>query len=186
MYFFTGDQHFFHDAILKFTDRYKLFNSIIDMNNCLIDNHNSVVKSGDTVIHAGDFAFAPKPVVMEIFKKLNGQHIIIKGSHDRWLGVAPFQKGNLQYVGKRYEKLFVERIYIVVDHYAGRSWPKSHFNSWQLHAHHHGRLQPVGKQYDVGVDNNNLFPISLDQIIEIMKKSPDNFNYIPPEKRRIA
>ena len=184
MYFWTADEHYFHDNILKFTDRYKLFNNIIDMNNCLIDNHNSVVRAGDIVIHAGDFAFAPKPIVMEIFRKLNGQHIIIKGSHDHWLGESPNQKGNLQSVGRIYEKLFDKKYYIVTCHYAMRTWAKSHFNSWNLYAHSHGRLQPIGKQYDVGVDNNNLFPISLDQIIEIMEKSPDNFNYISSEKRR--
>jgi hypothetical protein len=36
----------------------------------------------------------------------------------------------------------------------------------------------VGKQWDAGVDNNNYFPLSLDQIIEIMKNREDKFNLV--------
>ncbi|MBA7652978.1 hypothetical protein ES703_60818 [subsurface metagenome] len=44
-----------------------------------------------------------------------------------------------------------------------------------------GSLSPIGKQYDVGVDNNNYFPISFDGLIEIMNLKPNNFNFIPSE-----
>jgi calcineurin-like phosphoesterase family protein len=59
-----------------------------------------------------------------------------------------------------------------------RVWPRSHYNSWQLYGHSHGRLEPVGKQWDVGVDNNNFYPVSFDQLVEIMKNRPDNFNLV--------
>ncbi|MHA1402035.1 MAG: hypothetical protein ACTSQE_16930 [Candidatus Heimdallarchaeaceae archaeon] len=42
----------------------------------------------------------------------------------------------------------------------------------------HGNLPPIGKSWDVGVDNNQYYPISLDEIVEIMKKRPDNPNLI--------
>lgn len=42
----------------------------------------------------------------------------------------------------------------------------------------HGRLSTVGKSYDVGVDTNNFTPVSWEQIKEIMKDKPDNFNLI--------
>lgn len=57
-------------------------------------------------------------------------------------------------------------------------WVRSHYNSFQLYGHSHGNLPTEGKQYDVGVDNNNFFPVSLDKIIEIMRKKPCNFNLI--------
>jgi len=47
-----------------------------------------------------------------------------------------------------------------------------------LHGHSHGGLNPIGKQYDIGVDNNNFYPISYEQLRIIMKDKPDNFNYI--------
>lgn len=54
----------------------------------------------------------------------------------------------------------------------------SHFNQWHLYAHSHGTLSPLGKSYDVGVDNNNYMPVSFDQVKEIMKKLPDNENWL--------
>jgi len=59
-------------------------------------------------------------------------------------------------------------------------WDKSHFNSWQLFGHSHGMLSlaGLGKQFDVGVDNNDFYPVSFDQLLGIMKERPDNSNYI--------
>jgi calcineurin-like phosphoesterase family protein len=65
-----------------------------------------------------------------------------------------------------------------VCHYAMRTWARSHYNSYQLHGHSHGRLEPIGKQWDIGVDNNDFYPVSLDGIAEIMSKRPDNPNFI--------
>jgi calcineurin-like phosphoesterase family protein len=63
---------------------------------------------------------------------------------------------------------------IVVCHYAMRAWAASHYSSWQLFGHSHGQLEPVGKQWDIGVDNNDFKPVSLEEIKEIMKSRPDN------------
>ena len=63
-----------------------------------------------------------------------------------------------------------------------RVWHKSHFNSWNLYAHSHGKLQPEGKQWDVGVDNNKFHPVSINEIIRIMDNRPDNFNLVKKER----
>ena len=78
----------------------------------------------------------------------------------------------------------IEEHPIALCHYAMRVWNKSHFNAWQLYGHSHAMLSPVGKQFDVGIDNNNYNPVSFEELRKIMDKSPDNFNYIPPEKLR--
>lgn len=64
-------------------------------------------------------------------------------------------------------------------------WPRSHYNSWQLFGHSHGGLSHTnsdnlihGKQMDVGVDTNNFYPYSFEQIQKIMEKRPDNFNLV--------
>jgi calcineurin-like phosphoesterase family protein len=41
---------------------------------------------------------------------------------------------------------------------------------------------PIGKQWDVGVDNNNYHPVPFDQIIEIMSVREDNFNLVVGKK----
>jgi len=51
-----------------------------------------------------------------------------------------------------------------------------------LFAHSHGRLEPVGKSWDIGVDNNGYYPVSMDELVEIMEKRPDNPNLV---KKRV-
>jgi len=182
MYWFTADEHFFHASIRKFTDR--PFSSLEKMHEILIENHNSVVKGKDIVVHAGDFSFKTKRITLELANRLNGTHIILKGCHDHWMGKSGvFQQGKIQGVGYLYTKRFGD-IHVVVSHYNMRTWPRSHYNSWNLFAHSHGRLASVGKQHDIGVDtevegiHDRYFPYSLDELVEIMKTKPDNENFI--------
>ena len=135
----------------------------------LINRNNEVVRDGDTVIHAGDFTLDNNGFAQLIIERLRGKHIFLKGSHDYWLK----GKSNIHEI---WERKF-EGQYIVACHYSMRTWARSHYNSWQLYGHSHGRLEPVGKQWDVGVDNNNYYPVSFEQIKDIMNKQPDNSNF---------
>jgi len=54
-----------------------------------------------------------------------------------------------------------------------RSWNKSIHGSWNLHGHSHGMLEPLTNQYDVGVDNNNYYPVNLDTIRRRIKGVKD-------------
>jgi calcineurin-like phosphoesterase family protein len=175
MYFFTADEHYFHSNIIRFCGR--PVKDVEEMNELQIGNHNSVVKGGDTVVHAGDFTLLKdrKKIQQDLIDRLNGNHIFLKGSHDYWL---PRNK-SIQI----WEKM-IEGHYVVVCHYNMRTWARSHYNSWQLYGHSHGKLEPEGKQWDIGVDNNNFFPVSFDQIKEIMAKRPDNISFLRLEERR--
>lgn len=163
MYWFTADEHYGHERILVYCGR--PYSTVEEMDAALIINHNKVVKDNDMVIHAGDFCLRKEP--QKYIKELKGKHVFLKGSHDKWL-----PKGD--YI---WEKM-IEDVQVVVSHYAMRTWRKSHYNSWQLYGHSHGRLEPIGKQHDVGVDNNGFYPVSFEQIKEIMAKRPDNPNYL--------
>lgn len=141
------------------------------MNKTIISNHNEVVSRDDTTIHAGDFAWTKeKTEVYNIVKKLNGKHIFLKGSHDRWMK-------NKNFHHEIWEKT-IEGIFIVACHYAMRVWARSHYNSWHVYGHSHGHLKSQGKSYDVGVDCNDFYPVSFDKLKEIMKTKEDNFNLV--------
>ena len=169
MIFFTADQHYAHRNIIKYCNR--PYSSIQEMDEALIFNHNSVVGEKDTVIHAGDFTLMKKreDVQRKYVRRLNGKHIFLNGSHDYWL--AGWGMNQI------WEKS-IDRKYVVVCHYAMRTWARSHYNSFQLYGHSHGKLEPVGKQWDIGVDNNNYFPISWLDVLRIMNDRPDNPNLI--------
>lgn len=80
---FTADQHFFHQNIIKYCDR--PFSDAKEMKRRIINNYNSLVQKEDTVYHLGDFAMAnrcDKPRLEKIIRKLHGNKILIFGNHD--------------------------------------------------------------------------------------------------------
>ena len=173
--FFTADTHFSHKNIIRYCDR--PFDSSEEMNATMISNWNAVVRKHDTVYHMGDFCFGnPEPIIQQ----LHGHIILVRGNHDKQI-TGEMEKLFLAIYDRKFIK--IQGQYTVLDHWAGRVWDKSHHNSYQLYGHSHGRLPPVGKQWDVGVDNNNFTPLSEKDIIRIMKSRPDNEGYINKEKR---
>jgi len=157
-YFFVSDEHYGHTKILKYCNR--PFKDIKEMDDELIKRHNSLVSVEDVVIHAGDFTLRSKREAENYIRRLNGKHIFFKGSHDYW-------NKNLPSVWEKE----IDGIYIVVCHYALRVWPRSHYGSINLYGHSHGNLEPFENQWDVGVDNNNFYPISLEDILKKIKNS---------------
>ena len=168
MYWFTSDEHYGHAKVIGFNNR--PYDSVEDMNESLIVNHNEVVSKDDITIHAGDFCWEnkKKEVYRKYVSRLKGNHVLLIGSHDHWLPKSA------HYIWRKR----IEGNLIIVCHYAMRTWECSHYNSWQLYGHSHGRLILQSKQYDVGVDNNNYYPVSFERICEIMETKPDNPNRI--------
>jgi calcineurin-like phosphoesterase family protein len=175
MYFFTADEHYGHRNVIKYCNR--PFRHVDEMDQALIDRHNEVVGSKDTVVHVGDFSMIHNRRLVEnaYIKRLNGSHIFIRGSHDYWLDQDPIEidTGQVRDIWEKGMSLAGKNYHIVACHYAMRAWPKSHYGSWQIYGHSHGKLPGMGKQMDVGVDTNNFYPYSLKQIIEMMRLQPE-------------
>jgi len=184
MIFFTSDEHYCHSRILEYQPN-RTFTSLEEMHEVFIQNNNAIVKGNDTVYHVGDFTFAHNTdkIYTEIISKLNGKHIFIFGSHDYWHKYLCKQE-NQRIMFHEVQHIKYNKEYIVACHYPMYTWPRSHYGSWHVYGHHHGRLQSVGKSYDVGVDNNNFCPVSFDELAAIMSTKPNNVNYFPEEKRR--
>lgn len=160
-FFFTADEHYGHTNIIRHCKR--PFASIDEMDAELIARHNAVVGKGDTVVHVGDFTLRDPEFAAAIIRQLVGQHVFVRGSHDRWLpphALSIWERA-------------IEGQHVVACHYAMRVWPKSHYGSWQIYGHSHGHLPPVGKQWDVGVDGNGFRPVSFDELKAIMARVPD-------------
>jgi len=58
---------------------------------------------------------------------------------------------------------------IVMCHYPFAHWDREHYGSIHLHGHSHGKHVASGKILDVGVDCHNFYPISLEEVAEIME-----------------
>lgn len=154
------------------------------MNSRLIENWNKVVTPTDTIFFLGDLILSNnKKQVKDILDSLHGKIIFIVGDHDGSV---------IQLYPERFEAIYhfhqinplPKLPTISLMHYCMRVWPKSHFNSWHCYSHSHGKLPSIGKSHDVGVDNNNFTPISLDEIEEMMKLKEDNFNLVKGKKQK--
>ncbi|MEX2683055.1 MAG: metallophosphoesterase [Candidatus Sigynarchaeota archaeon] len=171
---FTADYHLGHANIMKYCHR--PFTSTEEMDKHIVDNVASTVKSGDTLYFLGDLAFKKERACFFIERLGDVKLVFIPGNHD--------SKDVLEVVASAgtlappIMDIVVNRQRITLSHYAMRVWNASHFNSWQLYGHSHANLPPAGKQHDVGVDNNGFKPVSMDELVTIMKTRPDNENLV--------
>ena len=164
MYFFVADEHYFHQSkknshkgVIHYCER--PVKNLDEMHDLLITNHNEIVTPNDTTVHLGDFSFGTKEQTGDVIKKLNGNHIFIRGCHDRWLK----KSSPSRYIRK------INNIIFHGEHYPLRSWFASyHGFSINVHGHCHGRMEPLPRQWDVGVDNNRFFPSSAEYLINML------------------
>lgn len=168
--YFTADSHFNHSFIAK----QRGFNSVEDHDNYFINYWNSIVTQKDLVYFLGDFCFGGHEIVRKIRNKLKGKIVLILGNHDRTNRIQNITGVFTDINDIKIIK--IDGILTVLSHYAMRVWPSSHYNSWQLYGHSHGGLEPIGKQWDVGLDNNNFKFLTEEDITCIMNKQPDNIN----------
>jgi len=157
LWFFTADFHFDHKNIMRYCNR--PFGSVEEMNEKLIENVNEKVRQIDHLVIAGDVTLNHKSetVYKKWLNRLNGDKIIVKGNHDYWIPKSS---------AKHIYHVTIENQFIAVSHYPMRSWNRSFHGSWNLHGHTHSKMLPLKNQYDIGVDNNNYYPISFDEIKE--------------------
>ncbi len=130
----------------------------------MIDRWNSVVEAGDRdeVWHLGDFAVRQSAErVASLLSMLHGRKHLITGNNDDaavrdcdgWQSVQPYAEVNVD--GRQ----------LVLCHYPFRTW-RAMDKAWiNLHGHSHGRLKPLPRQFDVGVDVWDFWPVRLEQVL---------------------
>ena len=156
--FFTSDTHFGDHRTLNIHKR--PFGSLAEMDAALIRGWNEAVGAGDEVWHLGDFArkLADVPRLLE---QLKGAKHLVRGNNDPagiehvsgWASVQDYRE--LELDGRR----------LVLCHYPFRSWNGQHRGAINLHGHSHGKLKPLPRQYDVGVDPRGFRPVRLEEIL---------------------
>ena len=162
------------------------FKTAAEMNSKLIDNINRVVKSTDHLIILGDFVFAPLDndisvkVVRDFRNRINCNKIsLIVGNQDsRMASDFTFRKLFLR-VENYLEYITESQVSLILFHYRiATSWNRMNNNSYQLHAHLHGRNleDDEDNQLDCSVDSANILlgdyrPFSVEEIVKICNKS---------------
>ena len=169
--FFTADTHFGHKNIIKYCER--PFSDVHEMNKTITQRWNERISKEDTVYHLGDFCFGKPGVYIE---KLNGTIILIRGNHDKSFMGKYFEK-------HRYLKMQIGRFNCLLNHRPvypiGTPDPfndhdmfaleKSHDCDIVLCGHVHEKWLWAGKSLNVGVDQHNFYPLSIEEIIELIE-----------------
>ena len=196
MRFFTSDHHFGHENIIKFVNR--PFRNGAEMDEELIKRWNEKVSDEDEVYYLGDLTLGDNGI--DYLMKLNGNIKIVPGGHDyRWLPYlvsADIEThGRITYLGELHS-LEIEQpgqkfpLTIALCHYPLLSWDRSHYGSVHLHGHTHGTIDIIGesgdlqlppknqgggkgKRLDIGVDSHDFYPVSLEEVLNILGKSND-------------
>jgi calcineurin-like phosphoesterase family protein len=179
MDWFTSDFHLSHKNIITYCDR--PFANVEEMDKVILENLSNKVKDEDRLFYLGDLTFKSEVAekFFHQFRRLEIHYIIGNHENATLLEIAKKHCASVSHI----LDIIINDVPITLCHYAMRVWNKSHLNAWQLYGHSHSRLEPIGKQYDVGVDNNAFKPLSFTDLLEIMEKAPNNYNYIPPELR---
>lgn len=166
MVYFTADLHLGHAGIISRKNR--PFSSVEEMNRTLVTNYNAVVRNSDTVYLLGDLCHKMPPTEADaILRRLNGKKYLIRGNHDKEYDPSIFEEV------RDLMTLSLSGVYFVLMHYPMLSWQKMHSGSIHLHGHMHASkeynennfLEGI-RRYDVGVDANDYFPVSLPTILE--------------------
>ncbi|KAB2655089.1 metallophosphoesterase [Brucella tritici] len=164
--FLTADTHFGHPLMLTALNR--PYSHVDEMDEAMISAWNAVVHPKDTVWHLGDFSMKHEQRrVSEIWHALNGRKHLIIGNHDvdkkgdllpalsrlDWVSVSHFAE--IKHDGQR----------IMLSHYAPYVWNQAHRGSYAAFGHSHGQVVGMPGTIDVGVDNQGLKPISVEEFI---------------------
>lgn len=179
---FTGDLHFGHENVLKFDHR--PFETVEEMDAELIRRWNNKVQKDDLVYILGDMIWKSRNSDAEgLIRSLNGQKILIRGNHDRFLHNAR-AKAALAEI-KDYDDIWVTledgtKKRVILSHYFMPMYIGHLYEAIHLHAHSHlteeakyelsiaEQLNAVGclnEIYNVGCMYWNYEPVTLDEIL---------------------
>ena len=157
---FTSDTHFGDPRALRIDRR--PFPSIPAHDAALIERWNETVAPEDEVWHLGDVTRWRDPErIAALLASLNGTKHLLVGNND-----GPATCGSPGWASvQHYAEMEVDGASLVLCHYPFRTWNGMGRGRINLHGHSHGRLRPMRRQHDVGVDARGFRPVSLAEIL---------------------
>lgn len=172
--FFTSDNHFFHNNIIKFENR--PFVNIEEMNVKMCELWNSVVSEDDLVYIVGDFSFGSAEETNKILKMLNGKKVLILGNHDFYVKSKKFDTSLFLDICN-YKDITYKGKHFVMCHYPFASNDNKMINIYgHLHSNKENdvhwcdeKLLPKNS-YNVGADVNGFVPVSIEHILSSMEE----------------
>lgn len=187
----TSDQHLQNERIWSvYQNDTRPFHSQGEHDAMIIHHWNSVVSPDDLVFVLGDFIMGVSENVESLLYRLNGTIFLVRGNHDTDSKIEIYKQHSDKVIAiEDYNILYYKGKFIVMNHYPvqGDSVKDNHLKSdgWKsateffgqnyddciyLYGHVHGNAPHEMKNhcYHIGVDTNNLTPVLLDGIIDML------------------
>ncbi len=166
--FLTSDLHFGHDREFLWGPRG--FQSSLEHDEAVIRNWNSVVEPEDTVYVLGDMIMGQLDAGRECLKQLNGKIVLIRGNHDSPKRIEMYKEMGIEIHDIYY--LSYKGRYFILCHFpiASEEFMQMVVNDnsevINVYGHVHSNAQKgfYKGTYHIGVDTNNLTPISIEQV----------------------
>ena len=167
-YFYTSDLHLNSYGTLKKTNR--PFSSVEKMNHTLIWNINEVTNRDSILVIDGDACSGMHYSVPEL-KQIRCRKILIIGNHDE----ISMQYGSFRRCFEDIQKSMVIKDgehEVFLSHYPHADWKGSKSGRIHLYGHIHETdcgpymlMKCIRNAYNVGVDHNNYYPVTLNQLL---------------------
>jgi calcineurin-like phosphoesterase family protein len=174
---FTSDFHLSHARIIEYSKR--PFRNIDEMNRELVARHNAVVQDDDVVYNVGDLSMKESivPIVVPLLK---GIKYLISGNHDRtFAGRKNHEEAIKRYIGygfkdvmmeTRVDRFLVNHLPYMKDDDTGHEarfpeWRPKNDGGYLLCGHVHRAWKTKDKMINVGVDQWDYAPVSLETLI---------------------
>lgn len=188
---FTADLHLFHKRLLEKDNCRRAEHlqplpgeQLVDcMNRTVVEQWNKAVRSagpGCVVFCLGDLSFFHNEEARSVIRQLEGdKRYLVRGNHDKKVpdGWTAGYDGFVDLVVK--DPVSHKEIQATVSHYPMAAWKESHYGTWCLHGHCHGRLgDRMDNRFDVGVETaielgidrgrHPFSPYSLEELLGIL------------------
>lgn len=172
MIYFISDTHFYHSNIIKYCNR--PFKDVAEMNETMIINWNSIISKEDIVYHLGDFCLSSDDEIKNIFNRLNGKKILIRGNHDR-KSVKFYE--DIGFKVLTHAPIVLDEYKLMLSHVP---IPDNIIKDGYINLHGHIHNKKISEDYldnysenkhiNLSVDANDFKPLSLNDILSINKK----------------
>lgn len=176
MIYFTSDLHFCHNKPFIYEDRG--FKSIEEHDAAIIKNWNSIVKDEDMVFILGDLMLNNNREGIKKINQLNGNISIILGNHDTLARINSYKDGLMKVYSIAYANeirykgydFFLCHYPLETENFDDKGMKHTLIN---LHGHTHSKAiftNGYPYKYNVALDAHNMYPVSIDNIIEDIKR----------------
>lgn len=181
MIWFISDLHINHDK--DFVWGVRGFSNVEEMNKALVERFNSKVQPDDDVYILGDSLMGESKV--DYLSQLHGKIHFLIGNHDTDNRIALYESLGWENLGYAIVIKIPGKLRLYLSHYPTLLSNTTRDRIWGVHGHTHSFDSfQFPKTINVAVEATNGYPISLDELREMMKSDKAIAKLLEEEKEK--